>query len=151
MAVAASKKHVPGVGAVRGISHALLSYLTCKALLSFVRACCQNVLQDALCETAYQAEVAALTFEVALEGAAGLSLRLDGFSHKLPALAEAVFTTLATMKVWDLKRRSNMSRPDRCLMAHSSSPDTERLQQHLFPPAAAMVHVKHLTPGALQV
>jgi hypothetical protein len=108
-------------------------------------------LQDALCETAYQAEVAALSFEVrrgqmsaltsserkdrrgclpstlhsshvarpkafrgcpafghvpcspvlqvAPEGAAGVSLRLDGFSHKLPALAEAVFTTLAGLQV----------------------------------------------------
>ena len=37
--------------------------------------------------------------QVAPEGAAGLSLRLDGFSHKLPALAEAVFSTLTTLKV----------------------------------------------------
>jgi secreted Zn-dependent insulinase-like peptidase len=41
--------------------------------------------------------------QVAPEGAAGLSLRLDGFSHKLPALAEAVFTTLATLKVLALQ------------------------------------------------
>lgn len=55
--------------------------------------------QDALCETSYQAEVAALTCEVSPEGAAGLSLRLDGFSHRLPDLAGVVFHTLATMKV----------------------------------------------------
>ncbi len=55
-------------------------------------------MQDALCETAYQAEVAGLSFEVAPEGAAGLALRLDGFSHRLPALAAAVFRALATLK-----------------------------------------------------
>jgi len=58
-----------------------------------------TIFQDALCETSYQAEVAALTCEVSPEGAAGLSLRLDGFSHRLPDLAGVVFRTLATLKV----------------------------------------------------
>lgn len=57
-----------------------------------------TIFQDALCETSYQAEVAALTCEVSPEGAAGLSLRLDGFSHRLPDLAGVVFRTLATLK-----------------------------------------------------
>lgn len=55
-------------------------------------------MQDALCETTYQAEVAGLVCYVSPEGGASLAVRLDGFSHRLPALAAVVFRTLATLK-----------------------------------------------------
>ena len=57
--------------------------------------------QDALCETAYQAEVAGLELSISPEGASGIQLRLDGFAHRLPALAHVVFTRLATLQVHD--------------------------------------------------
>ena len=52
-------------------------------------------MQDALCETAYLADVAGLQYDVGAEGLAGLDVRLHGFSDKLPALTATVFKSLA--------------------------------------------------------
>lgn len=54
-----------------------------------------KLLEDALCETAYLAEVAGLHYGIWWEGGAGIDFKLHGFSHKLPALARFVFASLA--------------------------------------------------------
>lgn len=58
-----------------------------------------KLLDDALCETAYLAEVAGLHYGIWWEGAAGLDLKLHGFSHKLPALARFIAASLAGLRV----------------------------------------------------
>ncbi|KAL4440115.1 hypothetical protein ABPG75_003116 [Micractinium tetrahymenae] len=58
-----------------------------------------KLLDDALCETAYLAEVAGLHYGIWWEGAAGLDLKLHGFSHKLPALAQFIARSLAGLEV----------------------------------------------------
>jgi secreted Zn-dependent insulinase-like peptidase len=50
---------------------------------------------DALCAVAYQADVAGLAVDGWPEGTAGVEVRLDGFSDKLPTLADAAFRALA--------------------------------------------------------
>ena len=56
-------------------------------------------MQDALCETAYLADVAGLQYDVSAEGLAGLDVKLHGFSDKLPALTDTVFKALAGFQV----------------------------------------------------
>jgi len=56
-----------------------------------------RLLEDALCEEAYLAEVAGLSWAAWPEGRAGLGVRLDGFSHRLPSLARTVFGALASL------------------------------------------------------
>lgn len=55
--------------------------------------------QDALCETAYLADVAGLHYDVVAEGLAGIDIKVDGFSDKLPALTKTLFQSLASFQV----------------------------------------------------
>lgn len=57
------------------------------------------VAQDALCETAYLADVAGLHYDVVAEGLAGIDIKVDGFSDKLPALTQTLFQSLAGFQV----------------------------------------------------
>eukprot|EP00884_Botryococcus_braunii_P020235 jgi/Botrbrau1/6896/Bobra.67_3s0015.1 len=54
---------------------------------------------DALCETAYLADVAGLQYEIWPEGRQGIYIRVEGFSHKLEALISTIFSHLANLKV----------------------------------------------------
>eukprot|EP00887_Chlorella_sp_A99_P000580 scaffold17.g580.t1 len=56
-----------------------------------------KLLEDALCETAYAADVAGLHYGIWFEGRAGLDFKIDGFSHKLPLLVEFIFASLARL------------------------------------------------------
>ena len=56
-------------------------------------------MQDALCEMAYLADVAGLHYDMAPEGLAGIDIKVDGFSDKLPALTQTLFQSLASFKV----------------------------------------------------
>lgn len=58
-----------------------------------------KLVEDALNEDAYLADVAGLHYGLSPEGLAGVEVRLDGFSHKLSLLAERIFRALATAKV----------------------------------------------------
>ncbi|GAB4823775.1 hypothetical protein N2152v2_010821 [Parachlorella kessleri] len=57
-----------------------------------------KLLEDALCETAYLADVAGLHYNTWFEGSQGLDVKVDGFSHKLPLLCEYIFQTLAGLR-----------------------------------------------------
>eukprot|EP00208_Stichococcus_sp_RCC1054_P001535 CAMPEP_0206142388 /NCGR_PEP_ID=MMETSP1473-20131121/16665_1 /ASSEMBLY_ACC=CAM_ASM_001109 /TAXON_ID=1461547 /ORGANISM="Stichococcus sp, Strain RCC1054" /LENGTH=1083 /DNA_ID=CAMNT_0053537371 /DNA_START=256 /DNA_END=3510 /DNA_ORIENTATION=+ len=105
-----------------------------------------KLLEDALCETAYQAEVAGLNFEVSPEGTAGLALRLDGFSHRLPALASAVFRALAELKVQEaafVRVREALARRYR---NSNMRPEGAATYARLFALRAAMFHVDAVLP-----
>jgi secreted Zn-dependent insulinase-like peptidase len=54
---------------------------------------------DALTEAAYLADVAGLTYGLSPEGAVGIEVRLDGFSHRMPELARRVFAAVAGAEV----------------------------------------------------
>ena len=54
---------------------------------------------DALCERAYLADVAGLSVDGWPEGTAGVELRVDGFSHRLPDLAREAVAALAALSV----------------------------------------------------
>ncbi len=64
-----------------------------------------RAVQDALCETAYLADVAGLQYDVSAEGLAGLDIKLHGFSDKLPALTNTVFEALAGFKASSSSQR----------------------------------------------
>ncbi|MEW5302568.1 MAG: hypothetical protein WDW38_002287 [Sanguina aurantia] len=53
-----------------------------------------KLLEDALNEDTYLADVAGLHFGISSEGVAGLEVRVEGFSHKLPVLTARVFSRL---------------------------------------------------------
>ncbi|KAK9820983.1 hypothetical protein WJX81_000873 [Elliptochloris bilobata] len=55
------------------------------------------LLEDVLCETAYLAEVAGLSYEVWPEGRTGVEVRVEGFSHKLGLLTRTIFERLASL------------------------------------------------------
>lgn len=50
-----------------------------------------KLLEDALCETSYMAELTGLQCSCWFEGKAGLDIKVEGFSHRLPVLVAAVF------------------------------------------------------------
>lgn len=54
---------------------------------------------DSLNEDAYLADVAGLHTSTSPEGVAGLEVRVDGFSHRLPELVGRVFAALAACEV----------------------------------------------------
>ena len=56
-----------------------------------------KLLEDALCETTYAAELAGLQCSCWFEGKAGLDFKVEGFSHRLHALAVAIFETLRAL------------------------------------------------------
>ncbi|KFM22670.1 Insulin-degrading enzyme [Auxenochlorella protothecoides] len=58
-----------------------------------------KLLEDRLCETSYLAEVAGLNCNTWFEGRAGIDIKVEGFSHRLPALVDAVFGTLRELDV----------------------------------------------------
>ncbi|EFN52789.1 hypothetical protein CHLNCDRAFT_138430 [Chlorella variabilis] len=58
-----------------------------------------KLLEDALCETAYLAEVAGLHYGIWWEGGPGMDFKLYGFSEKLPLLAAFIFRSLAHLQV----------------------------------------------------
>jgi len=58
---------------------------------------CSRLLDDALCEEAYLADVAGLSVDAWPEGCAGMEVRVEGFSHKLPELSGAAFAALGRL------------------------------------------------------
>ena len=54
-----------------------------------------KLVEDALNEDAYLADVAGLHYSLFPEGLGGIEVRIDGFSHKLPLLVARVFGSLA--------------------------------------------------------
>ncbi|KAK9808961.1 hypothetical protein WJX72_007074 [[Myrmecia] bisecta] len=58
-----------------------------------------KLLEDALCEVAYLADIAGLEYDVWLEGLPGIGIKVDGFSHKLPLLVTYIFERLVSLQV----------------------------------------------------
>lgn len=58
-----------------------------------------KLLEDALCETTYLAEVAGLHYNIWNEGRQGIDFKVEGFSQKLPLLCSFIFQTLAKLHV----------------------------------------------------
>ena len=58
---------------------------------------CSRLLDDALCEEAYLADVAGLSVDAWPEGCAGMEVRVEGFSHRLPELSAAAFSALGRL------------------------------------------------------
>ena len=58
---------------------------------------CSRLLDDALCEEAYLADVAGLSVDAWPEGCAGTEVRVEGFSHRLPELSAAAFAALGRL------------------------------------------------------
>ena len=56
-----------------------------------------KLLEDALCEIAYLADVAGLRYSLSLEGRHGIDIKVEGFNHRLPKLAAFLFETLTTL------------------------------------------------------
>ncbi|KAL6745941.1 Metalloenzyme, LuxS/M16 peptidase-like protein, partial [Haematococcus lacustris] len=54
-----------------------------------------RLVEDSLNEDAYQADVAGLHYSTSPEGRAGVELKVEGFSHRLPLLALRLVRTLA--------------------------------------------------------
>ncbi|WIA17248.1 hypothetical protein OEZ85_014121 [Tetradesmus obliquus] len=69
------------------------------AVAAVLGALWMRLVEEALAEDAYLADVAGLHCSCSSEGAAGFELRVDGFSHKLGLLAGRVFEALAGCKV----------------------------------------------------
>ena len=111
---------------------------------------------DALCATAYLADVAGLAVDGWPEGSAGVEVRVDGFSHKLPALADAAFTALASPSFTDAsfaRVRETLAREYR--NAHVS-PDRHAAWLRLaalkkaWPPAAVLAALEAMAPASLR-
>ena len=62
---------------------------------------CSRLLDDALCEEAYLADVAGLSVDAWPEGGAGIEVRVEGFSHRLPELSRAAFAALGRLSSGD--------------------------------------------------
>eukprot|EP00873_Tetraselmis_striata_P042477 jgi/Tetstr1/462741/TSEL_000701.t1 len=58
-----------------------------------------KLLEEALNEVAYLADSAELSYSTHLDGLTGITIQVYGFSHKLPALTERIFQTLAGLTV----------------------------------------------------
>jgi secreted Zn-dependent insulinase-like peptidase len=118
-----------------------------------------RLLEDALCEEAYLAEVAGLSWAAWPEGRAGFEVRLDGFSHRLPALGRAVFAALASLPATIAARPAAFTRvieglarkyrnanmkPDR----HATFLRLAALKR-VWAPEAVLAELEALTPAAL--
>eukprot|EP00798_Chlamydomonas_sp_ICE-L_P021126 gene21126-28013_t len=55
-----------------------------------------KLVDDALNEDAYLADVACLAYGISPDGTSGVEIKIDGFSHKLPLLVQRVFSTLVS-------------------------------------------------------
>lgn len=60
-----------------------------------------KLLEDALCQEAYLADVAGLQYALWFEGSQGIDVKVEGFSHKAPLLVELIFRTLAALSFAD--------------------------------------------------
>ena len=60
-----------------------------------------KLLEDALCQESYLADVASLHYSIWFEGVSGVDIKVDGFSDKLPLLAKFIFKTLAGLQCTD--------------------------------------------------
>ena len=118
-----------------------------------------RLLEDAMCEEAYLAEVAGLGLAAWPEGRAGFELRFDGFSHRLPALVRAVFAGLAALPATIAARpdaftrvieglarkyRNANMRPDR----HATFLRLAALKR-VWSPEAVLAELEALTPATL--
>ncbi|KAL3144870.1 hypothetical protein ABBQ38_001970 [Trebouxia sp. C0009 RCD-2024] len=116
-----------------------------------------KLLEDALCETAYLADVAGLSYDMWPEGQAGVEIKVDGFSHKLPLLVDYIFQQLVSLKVdparFDrvreglLRRYKNANfKPDK----HATYLRIYAIKQKVWPVEQVHAQLEALTPTTLQ-
>ncbi|KAL0048825.1 hypothetical protein WJX82_000128 [Trebouxia sp. C0006] len=116
-----------------------------------------KLLEDALCETAYLADVAGLSYDMWPEGLAGIEIKVDGFSHKLPLLVNYVFQQLVTLKVQPdrferlreglVRRYKNANfKPDK----HATYLRLYAIKKKMWPVEVVQAQLESLTPKAVQ-
>ena len=91
------------------------------------------------------------------EGLAGVEIKVDGFSHKLPLLVDYIFKQLVNLKVApdrfdrlreDLVRRYKNAnfKPDK----HATYLRLYAIKQKMWPVEVVQAHLEALTPACVQ-
>lgn len=130
---------------------------------------CSRLLDDALCEEAYLADVAGLSVDAWPEGSAGIEVRVEGFSHRLPELSGAAFAALGRLaggsgekgKKFDFASAFGRAREALAREYRNSHVKPERHATHLrlaclkrlwspLEVARALEDEEGMTPGALE-
>lgn len=87
-----------------------------------------KLLEDALCEEAYLAEVAELHYGVWFEGSSGIDIKVDGFSDKLQLMVKLIFQTLADLEI----KEGSFNRTKETLIRTYRNANMKPLKQSAF-------------------
>ena len=99
----------------------------------------------------------ALLMQMWPEGLAGIEIKVDGFSHKLPLLVDYIFQQLVTLKVHPdrferireglVRRYKNANfKPDK----HATYLRLYAIKQKMWPVEVVQAQMESLTPSAVQ-